>query len=76
MAASECARITVPCTVEGSDSDSWLDYTELSNCKALLSDFCIQHDIQLPLSKQQTRKRAVATRQSLPRASKRARILQ
>jgi hypothetical protein len=61
---------------KGSDSDSWLDYTELSNCKALLSDFCIQHDIQLPLSKQQTRKRAVATRQSLPRASKRARALQ
>ena len=58
----------------GADSDSWLDESELSNCKDLLSEYCLKNGIKLSVSKQQSRKskKRAASRKPLPRPRKRA----
>jgi hypothetical protein len=60
---------------KGSDANSWLDESELSNCRDLLSDYCHKNGIELASSKQQIRKskKRAASRKPLIRTGKRAR---
>jgi hypothetical protein len=60
---------------KGSDANSWLDESKLSNCRDLLSDYCHKNGIELASSKQQIRKskKRAASRKPLIRTGERAR---
>ena len=53
---SESGKLHFLIQWEGDDTDTWLEESELSNCKDLLKAYCDTHGVKLSLSKRQTLK--------------------